>query len=197
MEPALPKTAIVTWPPEIGDANSVAMRREGLEPPNGLPQIRRGGPLWPPIGDALTNRENRFGRHIILVDRNVNDRMDVIRHHDERVNADPGQVSRQTIEHAMRHPPGVVQHHFAVDDCTKQRLPRVGADRHEIATGRRVVMPRSSQVDPRPMQIRLLRFPAFVGECLSSHDAPPTAHRPSGGIRDFQPFAAGAVPPPP
>jgi hypothetical protein len=81
--------------------------------------------------------------------------VDVVRHHDERVQSHGGVTQWQFAQHCVHHPPHCVQFHFAPYDFAKQDRSAspaaLDANRDKIGTRRRVVvpaLPRGSTVKP-------------------------------------------------
>jgi hypothetical protein len=72
--------------------------------------------------------------------REHDNRMHMIRHHDEGIHADAGVELREIPENVLHHQPGLVQPHRTVDDLAEQALPILGADRDEVRPLLRVVV---------------------------------------------------------
>jgi len=66
--------------------------------------------------------------------------MDVIRHHDERVQFDRREPARQSIPFRQNHPSRIVQLHLATDHVAEQTRPILGADGDEIRPHLRIIV---------------------------------------------------------
>jgi len=90
--------------------------------------------------------------------RDDDDAVDVVRHHDERVQPYGGKMRRDRAPNGLGRHPGVVQAHPAVHDFPEQFAAAVRADRDEVRAGQRVVVPaQSERLATMPRRIELLR----------------------------------------
>jgi hypothetical protein len=91
----------------------------------------------------------------------MDDSMDVVGHHDERVRGDGGELAVQFQPPRLDASPGFVPLHPTVDDLSKQAPAVLGADRDEVRPGTSVIEPATAG--------RFPAVPRLVGSMYRIH----------------------------